>query len=355
MQNNSKLGLGFMRYDLGKNNQPLVDFAMNHGINYFETCYFYLNHQCENFAYDLLYKYPRDEYEICGKLSLGEAFLYNDYSYKDMYYSQLKKVPKNYFDYFLIQTLRPQAIRQVFLTDLYDFFQQEKKKGNIKEFGFSQQSDPSIFNLFMNKQWDIMQTPVNYFDWFLCKHDINYQLIKNTGAKIVAQAPYKGGLLVKDLPKTADKIILDKYGKSLSQVALDFVIDQKPDIILTGCSTLKTLQETYNNFNNYTSLQNNYEPLKQVLNLYQKENIIPCILCGKCQSVCQEGINIPFLFGGYNKTLNDPDRYFDLYSMSKYFFPEAINMCTECGACINVCPNHLNIPQLFNRVFELRP
>jgi predicted aldo/keto reductase-like oxidoreductase len=171
----------------------------------------------------------------------------------------------------------------------------------------------------------------------------------------VAQAPYKGGLLVKKMPTAVNDLFLSTYGKTESQVALDFVIDQKPDIILTGCSSLKTLQETYNNYINYSSLEGNYAPLRQALELYKQENYIPCILCGKCQQVCPQGINIPFLFGGYNKTLADPEKNFELYSLSKYFFPEAINLCMTCGACTEVCPQHLNIPELFEPVFELRP
>ena len=42
-----RIGLGFMRHENQKNPQKFFDFAMSHGINYFETCWFYLNFQCE--------------------------------------------------------------------------------------------------------------------------------------------------------------------------------------------------------------------------------------------------------------------------------------------------------------------
>lgn len=131
-----------------------------------------------------------------------------------MYYNQLKKVPKNYFDYFILQTLTPSSIYQVFYTDMYNFFLEEKQKGNIGNFGFSEQCDPSILSPFLEKQWDLAQMPMNYFDWFLCKSDVNYYNIKNKQIPIIAQAPYKGGLLINNLPEDAEQIFLHEYGRS---------------------------------------------------------------------------------------------------------------------------------------------
>jgi predicted aldo/keto reductase-like oxidoreductase len=133
----TKLGLGFMRHDLSGNSQRIVDYAMANGINYFETCYFYLNHECENFVYSLLKPYARSTYEICGKLSMNEAFSEN-VNYKDMYYEQLKRVPQGYFDVYILQVLAPKAYHQIYCSDLIDFFTKEKEKGNIVKFGFSE-------------------------------------------------------------------------------------------------------------------------------------------------------------------------------------------------------------------------
>ena len=354
MKNNSRLGLGFMRYDLRKDNQPLVDFALDHGINYFETCYFYLDHQCENFVYNLLNRYSRYDYEICGKLSLNEAF-YPEVDYKLMYESQLKKVPKNYFDYYILQTLRPSSIHQVFNIDIYEFFQKEKEKGNIKNFGFSEQCDPTILKPFLQTyQWDIAQMPLNYFDWFLCQSNKNYDLIKQRNIPIIAQAPYKGGLLMKHMPAKTSEIFLQKYNKTKEQVALDFVIDQNPDIILTGCSTLENLKKTYNNFINHSSLCGDYGGIHEALKLYQQENLIPCIMCEKCTFACPQHINIPLFFSAYNKALLNNNN-FEEYSLLKYFLPEPIHLCTYCNECIAKCPVNIDIPSHFEQVFELRP
>lgn len=41
-----KFGLGFMR-DKPEDVQKKIDYAMEAGINYFESCRFYINDRCE--------------------------------------------------------------------------------------------------------------------------------------------------------------------------------------------------------------------------------------------------------------------------------------------------------------------
>ena len=210
----TKLGLGFMRHDLNGDSQRVVDYAMANGINYFETCYFYLNHECENFVHSLLKPYARSTYEICGKLSLSEAFA-PAVNYKEMYYEQLRRVPGGYFDVYILQTLCPNAYYQIFCTDLIEFFIKEKEKGNIGKFGFSEQCHANLLNKFLKTDcWDIAQMAFNYYDWYLCEKDINHRLISEKNIPIIAQAPFKGGLLT-NFPDHIKNYLVDYYDRPL--------------------------------------------------------------------------------------------------------------------------------------------
>lgn len=355
-KNKTKLGLGFMRYNLSRNNQEIIDYALANGINYFETCYFYLDHQCEDFVYSLLKKHNRQEYEICGKLSLVECFLNrNNNEYKDIYYSQLRKVPGNYFDVFLLQGFQPSAYYQIFGTDMIEFFQKEKEKGNILRFGFAEQCAHDLLSKFLTLDcWDIAQMPLNYYDWFLCDSDENYRLIKEKNIPIIAQAPFKGGEIVKNLFPEMEELLKKEYGKTPLQTALDFVNDKEPEIILTGCSQLSTLMEVEKAHKNYTSLIS-YDPIINALDIYKKKKFIPCLLCERCQEVCPVNIKLPLFIAMYNKTLQNKESYFESLSLIKHFEKEPINNCTWCGCCVNVCPLRLDIPSKLKDIFELRP
>lgn len=354
LNTNSKLGLGFMRHDLNKNNQNIVDFAMSNNIHYFETCYFYLNHQCESYVYSLLQKYNRESYEICGKLSLSEAFRANNTDFKKMYFEQLEKVPGHYFDVYLLQTLRPQTFLQLHDSDLLEFFYQEKVKGHINRFGFSEQCDSQCLEQFLRYDcWDIAQMPLNYYDWYLCESDKNYALIKEHGIPIIAQAPYKGGTLVKDLPVPVELKLAD-YHRSLSQLALDFVQDKQPEIILAGCSTLSTVMQYEREHAMYRAIDN-YDILEQAMNTYRQLKTIPCVLCDKCTKVCPQGIKIPLHIAAYNRALQNKEKFFAGVSLLRYFDQEPINMCLHCQQCQQICPMHLDIPELFMDIFNLKP
>ena len=335
-----------MRHDLNKNNQEIIEYAMSNGITYFETCYFYLNHCCEDYVYSLLKKYPRSTYEICGKLSLAEAFANNLQEYKIMYQEQLKKVPGHYFDVYLLQTLRPQAYYKIYCSDLLEFFDKEKQKGNIGRFGFSEQCDSQLLKQFLEyPNWDIAQMPLNYYDWYLCASDTNYELITQHNIPIIAQAPLKGGELIRgmcDIPGFETKTPL--------QMAMDFVNDKQPEIILTGCSQLSTLKECHQAHLNHSPCD--LQDIDKIISAYKKIKTIPCLLCAKCK--CPKGIDIPLHFNAYNRTLQNKNNFFEVANL-RYFSPDPINICDNCNYCTTMCPVSLNIPNYFMDVFNLRP
>lgn len=208
--------LGFMRYNTNINYQHLIGYAMEHGVNHFETCYFYLDYQCEQFVNNLLKPYSRDRYEICGKFSFTEASRFS--CFQDFYYDQLRRVNGNYFDTYLLHCLRPAAIPYL-RNEVIDFFEKEKDKGNIRRFGFSEQCDNIMLEkiLSLGYHWDIAQMPLNYFDWYLNYSQDNYYLLQKYNIPIIAQAPLKGGLLAHDY-----------------QNALSFVATKNPTLVLIG-------------------------------------------------------------------------------------------------------------------------
>lgn len=339
----SKLGLGFMRHDLNKNNQELIDYAISNGINYFETCYFYLNHQCEDYVYSLLTSYSRSSYEICGKLSLIEAFASD---YKKMYFEQLAKVPGHYFDVYLLQTLNPKVFYWIYSSDILEFFQKEKEKGNIGRFGFTEQCDNNTLKKFLNLDcWDIAQMPLNYYDWYLCDSDKNYIDIKAKNIPIIAQAPLKGGSLIKNFVK--------KPQISLLQTAIDFVNSKQPEIILTGTTSLQNLRDMEKANQNYTNFDE--QVAIDLINQYKKEHFIPCIQCGKCSQACPQRIPLAALISLYNKTLLNKDKYFDALALYRYYGDDPINVCINCDICRAACPVGIDIPNHFVDLFNLNP
>lgn len=66
----SLLGFGMMRLpDDQKEVNQLVDYAIAHGVNYFDTAPMYMRGQSEVLTGNALSRYPRDKYFIATKMS----------------------------------------------------------------------------------------------------------------------------------------------------------------------------------------------------------------------------------------------------------------------------------------------
>ncbi len=344
------LELGIMRHNIRekKKGQELIDWAMEHGVNHFEACWFYMDGQCEPYLYSLLEKYNREDYFICGKMPVHNVL--DHITPQELFQTQIERVPGHYFDTYLLQALDEKVMPEV--ESLIQFCSEQKEKGLIKRFGLSIQCLPGTFKKYLQMyNWDVVQMPINYYDWFLCRYDENYKLACDYNIPIIAQAPVKGGLLVKT--SNFSELSFERYGASLSEAAYGFVTTlPNIEMVLCGNSSLGTFKESYHAFNKNLIIP--HETYENILNLYVKNMSIHCIRCGKCNKVCPEHIPISSLFTLYNLGLTNKS-YFNALDIVKSGTGEPTHSCAHCGQCLSVCPQHLNIPSLFfTHIFELR-
>jgi predicted aldo/keto reductase-like oxidoreductase len=342
--------LGFMRHD-PKNpqiGQELVDWAMAHGVNHFEQCAFYLNWHCEEYMYSLLEKYPRESYYVCGKMPIHNVVTHTPF--EKVYADELAKVPGHYFDTYIIQAVDDRATIELATRGIVPFLMKEKEKGNIKRLGISIQCLPETFKKYLDlKCWDVVQMPINYYDWFLCRYDENYQLACEYNVPIIAQAPVKGGLLVKSIEDSN----FENFNRNSLQASFDFFASlDNIEMILCGNSTLNSFKETYDAIQNMSNTIPQ-EYYAKVLHNFAKTQVIDCFNCGKCVEACHFHLPISAYIQLYNRGLFDKT-YFTALDLLKNATYEPGNVCNRCGACVEECPRHNDIIHLWGRIFELR-
>ena len=176
----SILGYGCMRWPMIKdengkdivdqtNVDRLIDYAIEHGVNYFDTAPVYLQGQSEAATGLSLKRYPRENYFIATKLSnFSNASKENSI---EMYRNSLKNLQTDYIDYYLLHSLSGiEAFNQRFGdTGIMDFLQEERKAGRIRNLGFSFHGDTAGFDKLMELHdkyhWDFVQIQLNYVDW----------------------------------------------------------------------------------------------------------------------------------------------------------------------------------------------
>lgn len=233
MSNEIKLELGFMRHktDMPHISQEIVDYAIANNQAYFETCYFYLDNKCEEFIYSLLTKYNREDYELCGKMPVYNIM--EQYGVKAIFEEQCNRVPGGYFDIYLLQAINETSAIILKEQNVIPYLLEQKKAGKIKRLGISIQCTPEILEQYLKFNcWDIIQMPLNFYDWHCCRGNELYKLARKYGIPIIAQAPMKGGLL-KDLDRGSTKFAID-FLRSLEGI----------EYILTGVSKLSTYKDT---------------------------------------------------------------------------------------------------------------
>jgi predicted aldo/keto reductase-like oxidoreductase len=347
-----------MRHD--GNSEQLVDYAISHGVNYFEACTFYLNGQCESIVRESLKKYPREQYCLCDKISiLGTNF--NGLDLEEFFAEQLQKCGVNYFDVYLLQALDRNCIEILNQYPIIEFFNRKREEGIIKNFGFSFHDTVDVLDQFLEmNQWDCVQMQLNYYDWYLGDAKAIYWRLTKLDIPIIVMGPLKGGVLTDKMPEHIQFAYERAFkGKRLSRLAHDFIRNLSGvKVVLTGAHTENQLTEIvklYNEVPQKLQLRDKMA-IETILNEYCKYNAIACTGCGYCQTVCPQAVDIKHLFAYYNNIISNTDKQ---ESAKEYYkilkSPHSFFECRHCGQCERICPQHLPIQKIFNeKLFPMR-
>ena len=143
------LGYGCMRWPQKRNEQGrnvidqeevnrLVDFALEHGVNYFDTSPVYLGGDSERATAEALNRHPRESWLIATKMSVFNATSYDDCV--AMYHKSLDIFKTDHLDYYLLHgigTLNDFNTRFK-NTGVMEFLLKEREAGHIRNLGCSQ-------------------------------------------------------------------------------------------------------------------------------------------------------------------------------------------------------------------------
>lgn len=364
----SRLGFGLMRLPVIDGDQSKVDYdkveemvlyAVENGINYFDTAYPYHNGSSEKVLGQIMTNNRlREQINVATKLfTLGIDR--PDFDPQAMLNEQLERLQTNHIDFYLLHglhgnqwtTLRDKFRIREYLSDL-------KRQGIIRHIGFSFHDEYAQFESILDdfEEWEFAQIQYNYLDRNLQAGDRGLAYAREKGVKLTIMEPLKGGSLIfADYPEI--DAIKAKHGLqnlSNAELGLDFVFD-KPGIltVLSGMGTMEMLKENIA-ITNRSAEQMFTEDMRRAVEeiCIQLENSerIPCTDCRYCVAGCPAQIRIPMAFSLYNaaKKFRSPSSQKRNYDRS---CPNLAD-CAECGQCVEACPQHLRIPELLKEVRE---
>ena len=133
----SLLGLGCMRFphetpgsddiDVEKA-EKMIDYAIKHGVNYFDTAYPYHGHQSEPFLGQAMKKYPRESFYLASKLPMW--YLKKEADVARYFEEQLERCQVEYFDFYLCHAMNEERFQMLQEYHIFEKLAEYKSKGN---------------------------------------------------------------------------------------------------------------------------------------------------------------------------------------------------------------------------------
>ena len=354
----SALGMGCMRLPVigGDDSkidvsevERMTDYAMEHGINYYDTAWGYHGGNSETVMGEILKKYPRDSFYAATKFPGYD--LSNMDKAEEIFEMQLKKLDMDYFDFYLFHNVCEMNIEQ-YLDDekygIYTYLMKQKENGRIRHLGFSSHGSLDVMRRFLEKygkDMEFCQIQLNWLDWIFQEARQKVELLKQYNIPVWVMEPLRGGRLIKLDASDCDRLRQMRPDESTAAWAFRFLqsIDNVV-VTLSGMSSFEQLKENIATYENESPLnENEFKALVEIAD--SMTGGVPCTACHYCVSHCPQQLDIPMLLNLYNEHSFSGGGFIApmaLMAVPKYKHP---NSCIGCRSCEAVCPQGIKISE----------
>ena len=344
-----------------------IDYALEHGVNYFDTSPVYcrgLSERCTGIA---LKRHPRDSYFIATKISNFGSDQWALEPSKAMFENSLKELQTDYIDYILLHSTGGggrdpetgknlsglEVCKRRFIDNgLCDWLVEQKAAGRIRNLGFSWHGDYRAFELLLQL------------------HDEGRKLygeLHKRGIPAVIMEPLLGGRLANVSDEVAAELKQRDPEATIASWAFRFA--GTPEGVLTVLSGMTYMEHLEENVRTYSPLQpiseEDHEFLMHIAELIFGQKEIPCTACQYCMP-CPYGIDIPANFAHFNRCIregNTPQSSGSpIYRRQRRAFLVGFDRsvprlrqashCIGCGQCTSHCPQQIDIPRELRRIDE---
>ncbi len=362
-----------------------VDWAIEHGVNFFDTSPAYCRGESEGVMGEALARHPREKWFISTKMSNFAPSTHPFAETEKMYRRSLELLRTDHLDYYHLHAVGMggfDAFKARYLDNgALEFCVKERAAGRIRNLGFSYHGDRRAWDWLIERhetyRWDFALIQLNYVDW-RHGHALNdrnldaeylYGELEKRNIPVLVMEPLQGGKLAQFNYAVAEKLAPIDPGATPAHWAMRFA-GHHPRVlsVISGMTYREHLEENAATFSPMKPLsERELAALEAAAQALVETHTVPCNQCQYCMP-CPYGLDIPSILGVLNRALaerrlpadpSDPAfaanrrRFLLDYELS---VPEPLrraDRCTGCGRCLPHCPQQIDVPREILRVEDL--
>ena len=355
----SALGMGAMRLPVldgddakidQQATQEMVDYAMEHGVNYYDTAWGYHGGNSEIAMGKALSRHPRECYFLATKFPGYD--LANMDKVEAIFEQQLKKCGVSYFDFYLFHNVCEMNI-DAYLDPKYgifDYLVKQKKAGRIRHLGFSAHGSYDVMKRFLDaygQEMEFCQIQLNYLDWSFQDAKAKVELLREHNLPVWVMEPLRGGRLARLAPADEARLKALRPQEEIPAWAFRF-LQSVPGVTVTlsGMSDMAQLQANIRTFEEDKLLDGaEMQALLEIADGMVGKIALPCTGCHYCVSHCPQGLDIPGLLALYNEHCFTEGGFIAPMAMMAIPEDKRPSACLGCRSCEAVCPQQIKISE----------
>jgi uncharacterized protein len=334
----------------------MLRYAIDRGVNYFDTAYIYHHGESEPFLGRALSDGYREKVYLATKLPVWGVQSQNDMD--RILNEQLLRLDTDHIDFYLLHGLGKTSWINLVNLNVGEFLDQAIADGRIRYTGFSFHDEVQVFEEIVDDyNLTFAQIQYNYMDeeYRAGTEGLNYTAAKGLG--IVIMEPLRGGEFTREMAETKKIFASRGHSRSAAEWGSRWLWD-RPEItvVLSGMSTMQQVKDNlgYAKKGKSSSLTPHdiavYEEIKMFYRSRMKIHCTKCRYCIPCMAV----VDIPECLSAFN----DASVYNDTRSAKFSYdtctgFGGGASQCQECGVCVSLCPQHLPIRKHLKEVSAL--
>ena len=355
----SALGMGTMRLPVvdgddaridEKAAMDMVDYAMEHGVNYYDTAWGYHDGHSELVVGKALGRYPRESYYLATKFPGYD--LSNMDKVEEIFEKQLLKCGVSYFDFYLFHNVCEMNIDAYLNPEygIYDYLMEQKRAGRIRHLGFSAHGSYEVMKRFLEaygKDMEFCQIQLNYLDWEFQDAKAKLELLKEYDLPVWVMEPLRGGKLASLAPADEETLKGLRPQEEIPAWAFRFLQSiPAVTVTLSGMSDLEQMKANIRTYEEEKPLkEEEWKTLLTIAKGMVGKIALPCTACHYCTSHCPQGLDIPSLLALYNEHCFTEGGFIAPMAMMAIPEDKRPGACIGCRSCEAVCPQQIKISE----------